>query len=258
MLPRTDRPEEEALAAEIRHRLRLGYGHIDPFAVAKQLGLEVVRYPVGSAAGVEGQYAPVVDGVGAIFVNSATSVLRQRFTAAHEIGHFVLHRDRPAVDTDLFSAARSPIERQADRFAGALLIDETGALEIWERAITSDAAICELVDVFEVSIPTAAIQLQHLALISQLDVDAFLARRVAHGEFMRSNGRQTRHRNGDSITEVDADFRANIIEMLAAGQIPAERAAQMLGCTIDDLPADALDAAVALIGAEPDLGTTAE
>lgn len=251
MPPRTDRPEEEILAADVRHRLRLGYGRVDPFEIAKRLGLEVVRYPVQVEKGVEGQYAPVLDGEGAIFVNSATSLLRQRFTAAHEIGHFILHRDVPVVDTDLFGspqgASNPTMERQADRFAGALLVDETGATEIAQRAASLDAAVAEVVDTFEVSVPTAAIALRQFGLLSQTELDSFLTGYDGrHREFMRANDRRSRHEAGSAILELDPDFQADVIEMLARGQVPAKRAAGMLDCAVEDLPAEAIAAATAL------------
>lgn len=63
-----------------------------------------------------------------IFVNEDASPERRRFTIAHELGHFVLHRakrrtfncDKAAVHLSLESAG--VIEREADEFASNLLM----------------------------------------------------------------------------------------------------------------------------------------
>lgn len=69
--------------------------------------------------------------VGLLFVSASDPVPRQRFTAAHELGHFVLHRaemgghvsiaDTPAT-VELSAAQSSRHEREANRFAVDLLM----------------------------------------------------------------------------------------------------------------------------------------
>lgn len=70
--------------------------------------------------------------IGKAFVNAADILPRRRFTAAHELGHFVLHREsmkRFRIDTDktLLEAdvATDPMEAEANRFAAELLMPET-------------------------------------------------------------------------------------------------------------------------------------
>lgn len=70
--------------------------------------------------------------VGWAFVNAAEIVGRRRFTAAHELGHFVLHREtmgRFRADTDetlqeADGALADQMEREANRFAAELLMPE--------------------------------------------------------------------------------------------------------------------------------------
>ncbi|MDO8571898.1 MAG: ImmA/IrrE family metallo-endopeptidase [bacterium] len=65
------------------------------------------------------------DGSALIGVNSTEALVRQRFTIAHELGHFFLH---PQKDTfvdyrdNKKEAMRTPRERQANMFAAALLM----------------------------------------------------------------------------------------------------------------------------------------
>jgi hypothetical protein len=68
---------------------------------------------------------------GRVFVNADDPVPRRRFTAAHELGHYLLHRDQMSGtrfhdDTETMMEADeeqvSDMERQANRFAVELLM----------------------------------------------------------------------------------------------------------------------------------------
>jgi hypothetical protein len=85
-----------------------------------------------------------------IVINSAHSENRQRFTAAHEIGHFIFHRDRLAngvSDTLAFRADEVEMpnpdigweqERQANNFAANLLIPTNYLRAAQAAGIVSD------------------------------------------------------------------------------------------------------------------------
>lgn len=67
--------------------------------------------------------------VGTAFVNADDILPRRRFTAAHELGHAVLHRDRMGrymADTEITlretDDATDEIEREANQFAAELLM----------------------------------------------------------------------------------------------------------------------------------------
>lgn len=63
--------------------------------IARSLGARVVRDALeADLSGV----LHIVDGTPRIAVNSAQSRARQRFTVAHELGHFVLHGSQTFVD----------------------------------------------------------------------------------------------------------------------------------------------------------------
>jgi Zn-dependent peptidase ImmA (M78 family) len=68
---------------------------------------------------------------GRVFVNADDPVPRRRFTAGHELGHFVLHRasmggkgfgDSPATIVEVEDDTAEAMERQANRFAAELLM----------------------------------------------------------------------------------------------------------------------------------------
>lgn len=100
------------------------------------------------------------DGEWEIVVNSQHHVNRQRFTVAHEIGHFIFHRERLAngvSDTLAFRADDVELpnpnigweqERQANNFAANLLIPSTYLKAAKEIGIVGDE---ELAARFQVS-----------------------------------------------------------------------------------------------------------
>jgi len=79
-----------------------------------------------------------------IFYNGNSPAQRQRFTIAHELGHFVLHRSqRPSFSCDkesVYSGAdrMRDIEREADDFASNLLIPG----DLLRDAIPTGALTC--------------------------------------------------------------------------------------------------------------------
>jgi len=83
---------------------------------------------------------------------------RYHFTLGHELGHWVLHRAfvmTPAIQKMLFGAEAAPeiicrshgnrprIERQADQFAGCLLMPEWLLRPAWRRWMGCDDAVCD-------------------------------------------------------------------------------------------------------------------
>jgi len=65
------------------------------------------------------------DGYALIGINSGESSVRQRFTVAHELGHFFLHEEKDAfIDyrDKKGASSQTPRERQANMFAAAILM----------------------------------------------------------------------------------------------------------------------------------------
>lgn len=92
----------------------------------------------------------VTPSVGLIFVNGSDPVPRQRFTAAHELGHFVLHRremggrvsiaDTPA-SVEVSDEQSDRHEREANRFAVELLMP-AGVCKARAAAFQDTFGIC--------------------------------------------------------------------------------------------------------------------
>jgi hypothetical protein len=85
---------------------------------------------LGSPADVLAGFVFAAGRVGWAFVSAADPVARRRFTAAHELAHFVLHREtmgRFRADTDetlreADEEVADDMEREANRFAAELLM----------------------------------------------------------------------------------------------------------------------------------------
>ena len=118
---------------------------VNPFALARAAGLTVTVLPDG--APYSGRY---VRGTGTIEINVDEPEVRQRFTAAHEIGHHVLnHADSPRDTLDEFSSRNfDPKERAANQFAAELLMP-TGVMRKYVDA--GRYTVDELARVFKVS-----------------------------------------------------------------------------------------------------------
>ncbi|MEN2977339.1 ImmA/IrrE family metallo-endopeptidase [Tistrella bauzanensis] len=97
-------------------------------AIARDLGLRVWTEPLPDALSGKLVRDPERAGASgwAIIVNAQHVKARRRFTIAHEIAHFLLHRDQAlqGVQDDAFyrSHLSGAIETEANRFAAQLLM----------------------------------------------------------------------------------------------------------------------------------------
>lgn len=100
-----------------------------------------------------------------IVVNASDNPRRRRFTMAHEIAHYLLHRDllnEDVVDDALYrsSALSDEYERQADRFAAQILLPA----EMVKSAYKSLKDLGRLAMLFDVSDAALRIRLKELGL----------------------------------------------------------------------------------------------
>jgi Zn-dependent peptidase ImmA (M78 family) len=103
-----------------------------------------------------------------VAVNSSHAHVRQRFTAAHELGHYFYHRDllgQGVGDTRAYRAETTPFpnsaiqpihERQANSFAANLLMPRTAISALRARGI---ADVQDLAYALEVSLHAMCIRL---------------------------------------------------------------------------------------------------
>jgi Zn-dependent peptidase ImmA (M78 family) len=102
---------------------------VDPIQIAKRLGIQV--YTAGLDEGVAGMLVKKPGRDPEIYINGRDSLNRQRFTCAHELGHYVKHiaageEHWEHVDyrDALTSKGTDPDEIFANQFAASLLMPE--------------------------------------------------------------------------------------------------------------------------------------
>jgi Zn-dependent peptidase ImmA (M78 family) len=149
---------------------------VDVDEVAEKLGLQVSEQDLG--ANVSGVLY-IDKGRGVIGYNKQSEV-RRRFTVAHEIGHFILHRleNEIFVDTTSFKgmyrdekSATGEIkqEREANAFAAALLMPRERVKEEIDKlpfdlSDESENAIEKLAGIFKVSTQAMMYRISNLNL----------------------------------------------------------------------------------------------
>ncbi len=97
-----------------------------------------------------------------IRVNKNHNPRRQRYTIAHEIGHYIMHRNKLQSFTDeiFFRAGnKGDIENRANDFASRLLMPEENVRNAIEEGVRNIGMLAER---FEVSSPAMKIRIQNL------------------------------------------------------------------------------------------------
>lgn len=124
---------------------------VQTVSIAEALGVKVYRVP-GWPNDVSGMIMKSEEDGGpsgfAIYVNGGHPEVRRRFTIAHEIGHFVLHKSLigDGIVEDALMRAQglsSRIEYQANQFAADLLMPWDLINVAKEQGITSVEALAE-------------------------------------------------------------------------------------------------------------------
>ena len=143
--------------------------------LARRLGLLVEPTEFGDdVSGV----LVVSKGSGKIGYNILHSPVRQRFSIAHELGHFVLHKNKMQLFIDkgyaavVFRNQRSSsgeikMEREANAFAAAILMPESLIKEEMasrEFDFADESVLNDLAEIFEVSTQAMSYRLANLGL----------------------------------------------------------------------------------------------
>jgi Zn-dependent peptidase ImmA (M78 family) len=129
---------------------------VKPVPIAKALGLRVFRisgWPDTVSGLIRRDPEDGGDSGFAVYVNGRHAMVRQRFTIAHEIAHFVLHRELigDGIVEDGLNRAEglsNMVEAQANRFAARLLMPDHLIAAAQE---SGRVTIPQLADAFNVS-----------------------------------------------------------------------------------------------------------
>jgi Zn-dependent peptidase ImmA (M78 family) len=155
--------QQGTLPVEVVGRF-LNKAPVDLLAIAQALGLQVETVWFDEDHDAAGK----IERSGQTYtvsINALDNARRQRFTLAHEIAHYVLHRDLIGdgiTDRGLYRSRLSDaIETQANRYAANLLMPAALVRTAWRDGNRSLTGVAEL---FNVSTEAARIRLQELGL----------------------------------------------------------------------------------------------
>lgn len=179
-LPPTEAGE---LAARLV-RSELGIGPATPIrgfsGFLYRLGLPVITSRFSSNSQVSGCLLHLADrGTGAVMINSNHPRTRQRFTLAHELGHYLFDKASFNVCSTgiVRPGPRSTSEYRADVFASALLLPRRAVDQVCTNESISIEAISRLMDDYQVSRAATVSRLKALNILS--DSEARAVRKLA-------------------------------------------------------------------------------
>lgn len=144
--------------------------------IAKSRGLRVLPYAFDEE--ISGVLV-IEDNIGTIGYNQSESRVRRRFTVAHELGHYELHKDKANLFMDsgfkaLFRSTTSGVteekqrmEQEANAFAASILMPEhllRKELEKIEFDLSDDDDIKSLAKIFDVSFTAMYYRIRNLGL----------------------------------------------------------------------------------------------
>lgn len=113
------------------NRLKAKYHENDPFELCAQMGIILLRQPLGTAPDAIKGFFLEIKRIKTITVNSDLPEVIQRIIVAHEIGHAALHHCSGVHafhEVAMFDES-SEHERDANLFAAEFLLDDTEVLE---------------------------------------------------------------------------------------------------------------------------------
>ena len=174
-------PAIEARARELLKQVGCGQVPIPIERIALEVGLSLE--PMDISDDISGVLV-IGQGQSAIGYNASHAVVRQRFTIAHEIGHFLLHGSKRDLFIDkgytaIFRRDQAVatgdylLERQANQFAAALLMPEDlvrNEVRNIEFDLADETALRELAKKFEVSTQAMSLRLAHLGIFGTMQL----------------------------------------------------------------------------------------
>lgn len=160
--PRDDARQLRRDAYNVNGKMRLP---VDVFQIAERLGIRVEPTPLPkNVAGFIIKEAN--EETPTIYVNEKDGPQRQRFTVAHELGHFITHREDAEIAyvdnrDELASSGTDPLERRCNAFAAELLMPEALVERYWAEGWRFE----EMRSRFDVSKAAMLTRLKHFGFI---------------------------------------------------------------------------------------------
>ena len=242
--PRARKYAAEALAVEERGLLGLGQAPIGEalFDLLEAIGIPVYRSPMEDSR-VSGLLVNHPDVGPVIFVNSRQYRWRQVFTAAHEYGHFLVHRTEQPVACRIFSGERQRGEGTGEEFVNAFASQFLMPAEGIKQGLVEMGAgsqklgvedIVRLQRRFGVSFQAMLYRLLRLRLVSEADAEALKsgARPVSMAWHLGypiepDEFGETDEDDFDLAKKFPREFISLVLEAFERGEISNGRAAEM-------------------------------
>lgn len=226
MTPQGGRWERRIQAAESAGRLldELAVDQaeqIDVFRICEDLGLWLAFLPLDNLLG-----AFLPEGVGGVLVTTQRPIPIQRYTAAHEIGHWRLdHGHGLALDGEEHILGASPVEREqlAQVFAGAFLMPPPLVFGVLERLGLAGAPVepdhaYALAREAGVSYEAALRQLTHLEVITTAQAASLRQRRPLQVKADLALGRRPVNGYAD-VWPVDEDWNDHVLALRVEDEV---------------------------------------
>jgi Zn-dependent peptidase ImmA (M78 family) len=151
---------------------------VNPIIVAHKLGVRP-SHAVFSEPKYSGLTARRRDGQAVILIKDSDSLVRKRFTVAHELGHLILHLGsgpNEIIDTegDFFRTSDAPAptwnperrrEYEANAFAAELLMPRELIISSWNALSGPGRTIARMAGMFQVSEEAMGYRLEDLELV---------------------------------------------------------------------------------------------
>ena len=116
--------------------IRQQKGYVDVVQLARDAGIDIVGGVDASTENAHISYDQKQDKYH-LWVNQNHAVSRQRFSIAHELAHYVLHRTELRTLGQLARAGSSRLEQEADELAADILMPQ-GAVETYFNIMKID------------------------------------------------------------------------------------------------------------------------
>lgn len=157
------RDAARALRTEVWNTGNMMQLPVDPFEIADRLGITVKRewLDPNLAGFIVREHGGPVE----VFVNASDGRVHQRFTLAHELGHYVKHRNEQNIGyvderSELAAAGTNQAEVWCNQFAAELLMPAAIVKKYWAEGWSAD----ELREKFDVSSHAIDFRLKNLGL----------------------------------------------------------------------------------------------
>lgn len=157
-----------------RQIVKAGNTPVDVIALALDQGLKISYFnPAQSKSNTLESVSGLLDKKNStIFVNSTDPLARQRFTIAHELGHFIYNHDEDKFGLNYRDDIRdrNSAERQADDFAAEVLMPSPIVRKKIKQYSDASPTLTEIASLFGVSNQAMKVKLDNMGLLSAVRI----------------------------------------------------------------------------------------